>query len=846
MHKASNWCWPVLVWLLLGLLGGVLEARPPQYDKAYFDQIKQERAERIERVRETIDLEAIPQWRTRVRSTDDHVIVSRQTSVVWFNRRTGAIDRVKVLGIDMEDACELASLQLVDGEGVVYRQAWCADGQLSVIDEKFNLYLDGQFTPWSADGTSSGVTCRVRYKLYKTSGLITVRMEVVESDGQRVFSQATFVNTLGNGAGQLDAFHANFYQDRFDSMYRPHPLETVEGQGDQVLYTEKLPSALWTDGRIGLEVMPLFDTWDQMVSDGTGKGDKYVTAKVEAGRRYINMCFLSVSAPQSVGVGQRMDFSLALLPFRRFDGRVRISHGGLAPLFSYDAQLPLTEENEIYFERLAADGVEYLHGAGMESRIFIFPNQEQWFANFDRFIEVAHKYGLKVYWTLSWERFEAAPLIEAGYFTEEEVVGMLRATTGRDLNPWQDNINITTESARFREAILDSIVMGLRDFSCDGVYFDLGTIFAATEDWPGQIEGNVQLMEDIKLLLRSFGPEKSVTYHAGFEVSPLEGMADSILPGEPIAGARFATLPDALYRSVYNSHLLGTGVPLYDNESYDLTKTDIFKQAYRNGLSYSQSRLVADQQYRSPRWLEPAAADNARKFFSPFAVFDTSSATFHSFNDADFRRFAAVHYSGDTETPGGRAYVNVYSRAGECLLTATNDPGRTGRADVELNLRELGVIAEQVIVLDVVHGEGATIKKVTNGRITLDNIQFAQGPCAYVVSAVGDEMKVVWRDVEIDDYHFEDLYSQGRGTAGEGCRISATIMDRGEYDRSGFWLYTGEHGRPTLNNFSAISVEHWDASAKLAYVVFRTSPAEAGAAAGPMQGEGSLGFVPIE
>jgi hypothetical protein len=816
----------VVVYLVLCSLA--VGGETPQYSNAYFDQLKQERTSRIAQVRQNINLDDIPKWATSICETDSHIIIRRQTSAIYFNRQTAAIDRCTILDVDFTEHCSLAAMQVVDADGTVYQQAHARNANLTVRDEKFYVYLDGSFSPATPQGESAGFTVNVHYKLYKTSGLLTVRAEVVHPDGDRTFRQLLFRNTLGRSDSPLNLSHvqphSSFHHVRTD-IYQP-PLPSSNQPTRNVLYEGELLSSLWTDGHVGLQAMALFNTFDQANVAFGPDGYKVVSMWGDAAARYIDFCFLDVAQPQPIPAGTRMEFAVALLPFRKFDGRTFLTQGALAPMFSYDMSRPLTLANETYFKREAARGVDYLHGAGMESRVFVFPNHDTWTANFMRFIETAHRYGLKVYWTLSWEQFETQPLVQLGYFQPDDVQSILATTPTERRDPNATIISGTTESVRFRQTILDSITMALRDYHCDGVYFDLGSIFESTS-YRSQIEGNVQLMEDILLLLQSFGQDKVVQYHAQLQISPLEGMVDMTTPGETITGAKYRTLPEALYMTAYNPHLIGTAVLLHDDQSYNLTETDIYKQMYRSGLSYAGGLLVESRLYPPQsdwRWMQREEFTNLLRYTTPFAVFDTSDVALHSFSDPDLSRYASVQYSGSPKAEHGiGAYIHLYSHEnGDTLITLTNDPGCRGSAKLTLHLDALNIQSANVLVMDVIHHDVIALQSTDKGTITLENIDLSDEPRAFLIAAVNDKPRIIWRDPQVVWDQLEDVPSDYSDAP--GCQIDAHLANPGEFSTAGVWLYTGSRGRPTLNNWTAASIQQWHEQGNTAYVVFQTSP----------------------
>lgn len=223
--------------------------------------------DKAERMRADFDLDAVEEYHTTVDYLTDKVVVTRQMSTLRFDRGTCRIGAVNVDGIELE-GLSLPDLVAVDESGTKYYQSLAADGQINALEEKFEVVIDGEFTPRDESGRAYETSFLVRYTIHKMNGLVALEVAPSEVASARRLS-------LEHHLGQTERGLDLYYQEgeigpndaslrwayswdvgRFD-LTKDGPV-SLYNNGDQPINRAHFLTI--HDGHVGVQFLPI--TWN--------------------------------------------------------------------------------------------------------------------------------------------------------------------------------------------------------------------------------------------------------------------------------------------------------------------------------------------------------------------------------------------------------------------------------------------------------------------------------------------------------------------------------------------------------------------------------------------------------
>jgi hypothetical protein len=817
---------------------------PPEWYRA----VSSERKVTIARQRENLDLDQKRQWKTDVVETADTVTLVRQMHSMTLSKKTCAVTKV-VIRQDKMAAADMCSLVITDQDGTKYYQRLATDGDLEVRKEKFYVYLDGNFTPRSEEGDTWPQKVAVSFKLYSSAGLLTVRCKLDGDPGSKQVQELKVINTLGPTPRPLDKVYTCYYKKLDGEVaHTSSGHYRVPFERDEVLFEGMIPACLWADGRMGFQVMPLAKTWYQTDIDADAPGDKLMTVKMQGGSRYINLTYVQKKVPIGLGSGQELEYSVALLPYRKFKPVFyRQWAWGSAPQV----------QDEHNFRAAAANGLDLIHNLQFYSdaaaKGFFGPVDDTPGGylpmttpkNVQRTIvnrSVAHKYGMKVGWgsVLSYLQvtppYPQFPITEA-VFTPEQIERLKRLSkTGMG----------STNSPEYRDFMLDGLYVALRDLGAEVFYYDLGAPFYGETDgvWVSQLEGNIKWFEDVRLLLDAFGGGYFL-YHSGVIVTPMEGMADTSFPGEGVLGygsyggkqttgvsteeflsaQGFITqhteyvanaIPPGLIDIGYNPVLIGTGV-MHNNgyQLYRYDKPDLYRQCLALGSypfynNWRDWAAVKREKETSRKSFSPADTKMFRRYMFPLAIFNINDSVFHHPYDADYDEFAQV----DNED----AFVNIYARPDELLVTAALQPWHKGSVTAKLDLARLGFKGAALAIYDVIRDKLIQAQENT-GSLTIANVDLtAEGRIFYVKALYSATQPVsVWPS--------SNLKVLAENSTSDHLQMKVKVqISREEGTREQLVISCGDAGKPL--EVTGARLEEYREADKAAVLVIELPPLE--------------------
>ena len=197
-----------------------LKIDPPTENARKFQKRYQQIEAQVRKRRAEFDLNAVQEYRTTIQADAKEIVLTRQISQMHFDRRTCRIVKATVDGVAPQ-GLSLPDLVVVDERGIQYSQSRAVDGRLYTVDEKFEVILDGEFTPRSDTGEPFTCSYLVRYRIHKMNGLVVVETNPSKPVKIRRMTQR---HELGRTKRGLDYFY-------FEGEPGPNPASLTWGYG---------------------------------------------------------------------------------------------------------------------------------------------------------------------------------------------------------------------------------------------------------------------------------------------------------------------------------------------------------------------------------------------------------------------------------------------------------------------------------------------------------------------------------------------------------------------------------------------------------------------------------------
>ncbi|MBI2842430.1 MAG: hypothetical protein HYX78_03440 [Armatimonadetes bacterium] len=833
---------------------------PPEF----YAQTRQEIRDRISRRRQELDISKYPEYLTKVRESPDEIVLERQMWSLVFLKNTCGMSRATIRNIAFDKGFALSSLEVVGTNGKRYYQRLARDGSLTVRDEKFHTYLEGSFTPTSSNGEKFAASFRVVYDLYKTASFITVRYSV-EKDGAAA-REVRIVNTLGHSKRKLKYLQTPYWfapqklEQRVEltgvvAPDRPtgevvnkthfHVKRTFDSDKTQVLFEGKIYSALWSDGSLGFQIMPIEETWDEAVIEEEAPGSKYTTIGIDDGKRYADLTLVRSQEGVPLKKGQRFSQSVSLLPYRKYKPSVRLVSWGTVGLnrqlwAKYDSMTPAQREEQI--RQQASKGISYVG-----STVPLKSNLDWWvpegFKSNDQVKDLVRTYGrygvdVEAYICLP----GAGPIYDMEFYKREgilqpEEVERLKELAGPPAQPTSTLYSASMNSPEFRDALLTNAYLMFKEGTTSAVYFDCAWYYALTPGYPSQVEGNIQFFEDLILLLETMTDKNCILVHQGFNVTPVEGMV-GIMPGEDLCGGNAQVLPAAISNISMNGLLVGNDVFTCDQFSFDWTSSELYKQLLANCVSWVNARTRSEtlgvfEVYPGGSSLQDDATyarseteiATAARFFNPLRTFDIDSSTLHSRWDTDLQQYV--------RSMNESAIVNLYSRPGETLVVVTSEPGGKVVTTLDMTLTALDIPQKWVLLYDVLN-DRTSVLEAKNGRVRIEDVDLTKEPRMFLLKGLDDPGKplIYWHDpdVRITKFVYPEPGTQAAYLDMSALAVGVSIR---AVPSTGKWyrakLYCGRLGRPAAEGARRGPVLRWDEKEGVADIGLFAYPPPSGA-----------------
>ena len=600
------------------------------------------------------DLEVDERYRTTwtVDRQNQLATVSKQPWSITWSLATGTIHGATIKGNQFEDA-ELCSFSIVDRNGQRFSQKSAPDGQFEAHDSKFQLVLNGQFTPTTADGSPFPSKFTSRVVLHKLSGLIEVRYRSM--DKVTGIRQVRIRNTLGSGSRN----HNQLY------TYPYYPgIMTVAGHGE------------------GLQCH-LLDWNDDFFSP---KMTRLLVHQMEDRCRGIDVLLANVTNQTAISFDPNHEFNYAfsLLPVR--------AQPPFRPIWCHPwngmpwcTGKPFGDRDRRYIERYSAKhGPTYfIIGAQWPIRITQRPE------DLAKFIDHAHATGNKVmiYMDARWNNPDRV-CFEGDLSWEE----MRDARMQHEL----DN-GLSLGSTAWRNVLLDWYRRLFSEFSIDAIYIDSVN---EDNDLPKPTHGNVlgvtRFLSDLRIIVDELTNDRIIVLHMlGQDSTPHVALADYMLPGEHLANQMAHDIKGLHLQ--YNPFLYGCQHIAYSARSYDQSHPHVVNQL----LSYPLSPWLCTF-LEGPDWAmgsnEPQSALDAYHIYRK-PVFDFCKAG-----------LAAVHHALDGEPSKWLRVTNPavsvlgYSKGDQALIVVTTEDSDPQSSELRIKLTKLGLVGEGLVLSDQISG----------------------------------------------------------------------------------------------------------------------------------------------
>lgn len=828
--------------LSLGFPAGIARAQEqepqPIRPASYYAELRSETAQRIADQFARADLRAMG-WYADVTETEEQITVCRETWSLTFDRRSAGISRATLRGRPLADGLNLADVVITDAEGKAYSRSRATDGSLTVREDKRHVYLDGAFTPTAADGQTLDLRLAIHYDIYKSCGFTTVKLEVLQ--GEAPVTSVKAIHTLGRTDKPLRFFqHSNNAVGSDDYVIGSLADARLIHYTDDVYFAMKFGSALWSNGEIGMSAIPLPETYlnappaggvpDTFIpqpgrspdsaatdpSDPRYSPDRLMEVAVREQASHLDFVFIRRDEPTTLQAGYETRWSFSLLPFRRLRP--------LAVTYSDIFSAPAGEMPQTYIARhetpqqmrelvrqAAAAGVTlatpYQYPASdLKGMGLLAPDDAvtAWARGLTELIQpfnISPQYAF-IFFTGVWSStMQRDPLLTA------DELRTLRDHAAAD--DTDDNIRCDTNAPAYRDYVLRGTTLLAKEVGARGVYFDLCYVYSPLPGNPSQVEGNVRLLEDLRLLLDSFSPSGTIVWHSGGQITPAESLATFTLPGEPIEGAGFRSLTPGQQAIAYNATLIGSNVIPYKlSETHRTDLPNLWHQVLAEGISGLTLRWKDGQ----PMQLHP----NVHRYLSPMNIFDVNRSELHHWADSDISQFV--------QTVDVPYRVNVYTRPNEALLAVTLDSQQHEPGKLRLNPRSLNLTTDYVLVFDTVH-KTTNILPVTDD-MTLDVPALDDGPVIYYLRGLQDLATpgIFWRDPRIEVLDCQPMAEGGAVNQQQlQCTVRMKAVGPGGA-KAKLYLYRGDFGPMLSNNFSPVWQVDDEPDARVSVLEVRLPP----------------------
>lgn len=193
-----------------------------------------------------------------LREDQGSIILESEFSRMVFDSQTGSISSGWLRGRSLQPI-SLPEIRLIDNRGTEYLQRHARNSGLKWNHSKDGSYYEihTRVIPQSADRKSSPVGFDCLYRIHKQVGIVLVYAKAFTEAPHAKVRLLSFRNGLGD-TSEMEVNHLAYYNHagppRYPKSGQP-TFEEISTHHDEVVYSDHITSATWTNGAIGIQVM---------------------------------------------------------------------------------------------------------------------------------------------------------------------------------------------------------------------------------------------------------------------------------------------------------------------------------------------------------------------------------------------------------------------------------------------------------------------------------------------------------------------------------------------------------------------------------------------------------------
>ncbi len=679
-----------------------------------------------------------------LREDQGSIILESEFSRMVFDSQTGSISSGWLRGRSLQPI-SLPEIRLIDNRGTEYLQRHARNSGLKWNHSKDGSYYEihTRVIPQSADRKSSPVGFDCLYRIHKQVGIVLVYAKAFTEAPHAKVRLLSFRNGLGD-TSEMEVNHLAYYNHagppRYPKSGQP-TFEEISTHHDEVVYSDHITSATWTNGAIGIQVMANRMTGSQIHKSffNDPKALKYFAIRTRDGHRAVD--YVAIHQPNghevSIEPGTTFTYAFNLLPIHRHRPRIEFMSSsmiGFMPMFGGATIPPESAIREL--ARLGADYayLSYPPGWGLNA-----PKVDQF--RLQNITNLLHRYGMKAWLGGVTTPNSGQHFVDWGWMKHEEVthgmfIDILRPEGQRLEAGWPEKAGVwmCMNDDKFREEVLlERMVFDVVDqYDQDAAYLDIHTPLPCGNPLHGctsvtvPIEGNIAFLESFRRKMKKEGTDaKAFAGHSGWAFNTAYSLMDYTLPGE----FDFKMPSKTMLNTVWTSMLFGIQCQFYTGEM-DVSSPEFYDKVLSRG-SIAYIFLVPDRfsQVERKLWV---------KYMTPLKIFDVESSVLHHPFDGDYGKYA----SGNTKD----LFPLIYRKPGDVLLVVTKEKQELQGRTVNLSLKAeaLGLKGD-VLIFDI-HEKTLASAHVGKGKDIKLNIQLDAGPAMFRIINKPDGPAAVWHD----------------------------------------------------------------------------------------------------
>lgn len=727
-----------------------------------------------------------------LRENQGAIILESEFSRMVFDPETGSISDSWLRGRDLKPV-SLPDILLVDDRGTEYFQRYSRNSGLKWNDSKDGNYYEihALVIPRTADGQPSPIGFECLYRVHKQVGIVLVYAKALTENHPEKIRLLSFGNSLGDTA-EMEVNHLAYYNHagppRYPKSGQP-TFEEIDSHEDEVLYSDHITSATWTNGGIGIQVMANRMTGTQIHENYFEDPQtlKYFAIRTRDGQRAVDYVPIHQPDGQEVSIepGTVFTYAFNLLPIHRHRPRIEFKSSGMIgyqPMFGGASNPPESEIREL--ARLGADYayLSYPPGWGLNA-----PKVDQY--RLQNLTHLLHRYGIKAWLGGVTTPNSGKHFVDWGWMNPDEVthgmfIDILRSEGHRLEAGWpeKEGVWMCMNDEKFREEVLlERMVFDVVDkYDLDAAYLDIHTPLPCgnprhhCNPVTVPVEGNIAFLESFRRKMKQAGTDGKVfAGHSGWAFNTAYSLMDYTLPGE----FDYKMPSKTMLNTVWTSMLYGIQCQFYTGEM-DVSSPEFYDKVLSRG-SIAYIFLVPNRFTQQERqlWVQ---------YMTPLKIFDVESSVLHHPFDGDYHQYT----SGDTKD----LFPIIYRKPGDVLLVVTKETQDLKGQTARLNLKAapLGLKGD-LLVLDI-HNKQLSLTEVGEDNEVHLDVPLDTGPAMFRILNKPEVPTAIWHSPAV--WHVNSVAKKPILAVG-GTRNRLHVQSTGVPLSSGeIYLWCSDMGEP--------------------------------------------------